>query len=920
MKRLSLISLSLFLFLLTPHLSKPLQAQNSIQQELDGRKMSLADAQRMLRAVGVNPNNPDELARLARQQGVPEDQIQQWLVELRQLQNADAATVGSSEVVNLTGSSITSETVVVDDIENLDDKPKTTKIVEDEKKGKPLEYFGYSIFNSATDAFKPSSVGPVDEGYVVGPEDQLRISVWGDSEFQYELQVDLEGRIFIPQIGQIMVAGQRLTELREYLKKRLSQRYSGLLSEPAKIFMDVNITRLRPIKIFVLGEVTNPGGYTFNHNAKIFNILYGVGGPTINGSLRDVRIIRDGKVVATIDFYDLLLRGKDPTNIALLNNDRIFIPPRKSIVAIRGEVRRSAIFEMKPGETFTDLIEFSGGLMPTAYYERFQITRILKPEERKDPSIARKVIDLNLSKELRSDKLEIRDGDRVRIFAISDVLENKVTINGAVFQPGRYELSDKLITVKDLIQKADGLTGDAWLNKADLIRTFPDSSQTFISLDLQKLLQDTSEENIKLQSRDRIRIYSIREIEDTYNVSIGGHVKDSKSIRWRDSLRVYDMLLKAGGLFDPEYRKTVFMERADLIRRDIVNRTATTIPFNLDQALNEEGFGNELVIPGDRIVIYQNTVQKITDKQVIISGSVKSPDSYEYTENMTLEDLIIKANGFTRDVFFSEVEITRNIKSDVSGRKSEKFVHKLTPDGVDDYAFYKVDLFWPILDKASKIELEDGDRVYFRKNPTYIPQRTVSIRGEVKFPGSYTLLHENETLSSLINRAGGVTSEAFPKGGRMLRDSLRIVVKLDEIINGNKKVDIILNPGDEITIPLQPNMVEVQGYIALNGLFNYESEKRIKYYIEQAGGMREDADKYVLLIYPNGATFKIQRKGWFWRENPKVEEGSTIVVFKEPVKDEDIKQTIKEGLVETTQILMSALTLIILIDRAFISK
>jgi protein involved in polysaccharide export with SLBB domain len=322
--------------------------QGSIQEELSNRNLSLSEAQNLARQAGINPNNPDELARVARANGVPENQIQEWLVELRMRDNGDTADAGVQDL----RSSATSTGDIVERTVS-DSAPQSSK----NPGSGGLDYFGYNIFGDTPDPFKPDPVGPVGDGYVVGPEDELRLSVWGATEFQYELQVDVEGRVFIPNIGQIMVAGQKLSELRESLKTRLSQSYSGLMKDPPTIFMDLTVTRLRPIQVFVLGEVKNAGGYTFSHNSSIFNVLYGVGGPKTTGSLRDIRIIRDGKVISTVDLYDLLLSGVELNNTPLLNNDRIFIPQRKNTISIRGEVKRPAIYELNKSEDLTDLLE-----------------------------------------------------------------------------------------------------------------------------------------------------------------------------------------------------------------------------------------------------------------------------------------------------------------------------------------------------------------------------------------------------------------------------------------------------------------------------------------------------------------------------------------------------------------------------------
>jgi protein involved in polysaccharide export with SLBB domain len=240
-----------------------------------------------------------------------------------------------------------------------------------------LKYFGYETFESIPEAFVPQSTGPADGSYIVGPEDELRLTVWGGAEFTYNLQVDREGRVTVPNVGQFTVAGKRLDELREEMKQWLSRSYSGLTSDPPTVFMDLTLTRLRPSRVFVLGEVPQPGGYTVSSFSTVFNALYSVGGPLKQGSLRDIKVIRDGEVVSTVDIYDYLMEGYSPSSTQLQGNDYIFVPPRGKTVAITGAVKRPAYYEMKEEETVGDLLEYAGGLKAKAYAKRFQIERIV---------------------------------------------------------------------------------------------------------------------------------------------------------------------------------------------------------------------------------------------------------------------------------------------------------------------------------------------------------------------------------------------------------------------------------------------------------------------------------------------------------------------------------------------------------------
>lgn len=884
--------------------------QGSVQEELSRRNITLSEAQNMARQAGINPNNPTELRRFAKANGVPDSQINQWLEEMG-MSNPEKP---SGQIQDLRDTTVSS-----DEIEMVSD---TTQIetqvqVEPEPEEEGLTNFGYKIFSSTPDAFKPDAIGPVDEGYIVGPNDEMRLTMWGATQLQYELEVDSEGRILIPNVGQLTVAGQTLKYLREYLKMRLSKSYAGLAKDPPTIFLDVTLTRLRPVRIFVIGEVDQPGGYTVSSYSTLFNALYAVGGPTQNGSLRDIKLIRNGEVVSTFDLYEFLLTGIDSGSIKLQNNDRIFIPQRLNTIKIRGPVNRPAIYEFKPGEGLEDLLHYAGNLKPEAYGKRFHVERIIPMQDRKAPSVAREVKDFNLMDVLNGELEYIpKDGDDIRISSISDRVEDVVYLEGAVFQPGSYEIQENEIrTVKDLILSADSLKGDAIKYKVEVIRTDEDLTQTMISLDLEKILKDDPYHNIVLRRLDRVRVFSRTELEDNYTVSISGAISNPDSYRWRDSLTVYDLLFKGKGLFDSESKEKVYLKRADLVRRTDNGRNSIVIPFNLEQALENKRFGTTKLQPFDEIKIYPNTVELIDDKFVVINGAVKNPGRYEFNENMTLEDILITAGGFLESSSLTKVEVSRLVKPEKAESKSLQFFWPLLGDELGN-EFYHPSLADTLFTLAGNYKLEHRDYIYVRTNEFFETQQEIVLQGEVRFPGSYSLITENESLSSVIERAGGITSEGYPLGATLNRGGQKVVIELDDIIKGNKESDIIMKPGDTLSVPKTPNTVLVTGNVALDGYIKYKERERLSYYLDQAGGMLKDSYKYVRLEQPSGATYQVRRKGLF-KPNPRVRDGATIRVIYEEPEPKTEQRPASEILQQSLALLTSTLTVIVLIDRAF---
>jgi protein involved in polysaccharide export with SLBB domain len=770
-----------------------------------------------------------------------------------------------------------------------------------------LEYFGYNLFKNIPSSFEPSETGAVDPGYIIGPGDNLRLSMWGAAEFQYQLIVDQQGNVFIPTAGQFFVSGTSYESLQKKLTMYLSQFYEGLASDPPTIFLDITLSKLKPIKIFVTGEVAQPGGYNISSFATVFNALYSVGGPLTSGSLRDIRVIRNNKVLTTVDIYDYILKGQLIGDVRLQNNDMIFIPPRKKSVSISGEVFRPAIYELKEGENLSKIIEFSGGLNATAYTGRIQINRIVPFEKRLSSASDRELIDADLSSVLRKiSDIQLYDKDIITVFPILDKLENFVRIDGSVYRPGTYEFST-VRTLNELIKKAEGVLPETYYGKVDIIRTRPDESFEFISVDLNQAMRGDPEANIYLEPRDQVKIYSIYELVDRKTVSISGYVKQNITLPYADSLTLFDMVFRAGGLQDPYFRGRAFTSRADLIRVNPDGLTTRIIPFDLEKLLYDQSFNMQLQ-PGDKIYIYSSEVEKILDKFVTIEGEVNKPGKFVLNSNMKVMDLILQAGGFNEKSLRTEVYVNRVRPGGYQGEKiSETFTVPL-PLFFSGTSNSKADSI------HNAFALQHNDIVVVRKNPNYVPQRVVRIMGEVNYPGTYVLERKSENLLELVRKAGGPTSEAFLFGSTFTRDGKRLIIDMEKLVKGeDPDQDVILNNNDEIFVPRAPNTVFVTGEVNNPGLYKFVPGYDVKDYIDKAGGETVSSN-YILYTKANGETKKIGF-GWF-SGNPETFDGSTIVVTKEPPPPPDnstfdVGTTIKDMFA----ILVAALTIFVLVDQ-----
>lgn len=841
--------------------------------------LTIAELRQQAKREGIN--NEEDFRRYAESRGIKIPEDQERII-------AESQQQAEEEGINVSGTEKTAE----EELEKTEPEGQKQKT----EKPETLPYFGYDFFKSVPNAFKPDEMGPVDEAYIVGPGDELFITLSGATELRLPVRVDKEGCIFVPNIGQILVAGKRFDKLSEYVKEQLSSAYSKL--ETGDIKFNLTVMKIRPIKVFALGDVEKPGGHEVSSGSPAFNLLYSIGGPKVTGSLRKIearRDIGDGYEVDTIDVYDYLLKGFSSDEVRLSSNSRIFVPPRGKTVAISGSVKRPAIYELTDDEDLSDLMEFCGGPTADAYSKRFQIERIIPYEERDDPSIARKILDVGMEDVLSGKKIiPLYDGDKIRILSILPPLKNEVNIRGAVKQPGRYELSDSCRTVRDLILQADSLTGDAYTNKAELTRTNEDSTKWLISLNLKEVMADIPTQNIPLVRMDELYVYSIQELEAEQKVNIEGSVRNPGTYPLKDSMTVYDLLFKGGGLTDQEFLKEVYLERADLLRKTRDGKDEIVIPFNLDMALNKKGFGDTLLRPKDRIQVYSRYVDEtVVEKYVFISGGVKDPGRFSLQENMTLEDLIIRSGGFAEGSDMTRAEISRipgKGEKTEPDQRSLNFVVNLKDNEIP--VSFAMDDTMRFSRETRMFLLRHRDMVYIRTDPDYKPQETVKILGEVYFPGEYALRRENEKLSDVLQRAGGIRTTAYPKGGRLFRENVRLITKFDKVINGSKRSDVLLSPGDSIVIPTRPNTVEVRGDISNAGLLKYE-KKRVSYYLKKTGGS-EGKIKSVYITQANGSTYSLKR-GLMPDKNPRADDGSVITVVQKTPRDKkefDLGKTI----------------------------
>ena len=737
-------------------------------------------------------------------------------------------------------------------------------------------WFGYDIFKNDPALFQSSSSGAVEPNYLIGPNDEIIVMLWGETQFRQVLEVDREGFIFIPVIGQVFVNGLNLNLLESKLFRVLSQSYASLNPEGRNptTFLDVSIGNLRPLRIQVLGEVSQPGAYTVSPSTSLFSSLYYFNGPTNLGSLREIKLIRSGKEVEKIDFYDFLLTGKKINDQKLQVDDIVFIPIRENTILIQGEVNRPGKYELKPDEGLLELISIAGGLKTTAYLDRLMIDRVI-PFEKRD-GVDRLYKDVNLKKIIEKNEFfEIYDNDKITIFSILNSRKNAVYIDGAVSRPGYYDIGDSL-RVRDLIIKADSLHGDAYLNRLDIVRTKPDLNQKLIRINLDEALKKKPSSNILLIGGDRVQVYSLSSMISKNVVTISGHVQKPGTYRLQQNMTVYDLLFKGGGFLDEEYNKRIFMERADLMRFNNSKKDKRIISFNLGDLIQDNlSENNFLLKPGDEIIVYSKDIFE-KESIVKINGFVKAPNSYFLKSNMKLNDLILEAGGITSFENNSLIEIAR-INRDFTSSSDSILIFKLKLDKA--FSILKIDA--PLgyeIEGGKSFFLKADDIITVRKNQDFNKHNIVYISGEVKFPGSYSIRHEKEKLSDIISRAGGITANAYPFGSIFRRDKKSVRINFNEILGSPKSSNnIVVLDLDSIFISNRLFMYSIFGQVHSPGTYQFKKGLRVSDVIKNAGGFNMNYEKDDIYVsHVNGVSRKYHRIF----SNHKVYDGSIIFVGK----------------------------------------
>ena len=746
-------------------------------------------------AVPLAAQVPQDLIDKAKAAGMTDDQIQQEIAKRMGQSGAGQTTSRASDAV-------ISDRVIAT-------TPGEDSISPEEQRKRNLPendlketVFGREIFSNKNLSFEPDLNIPTPKNYILSAGDELLINVWGDSELNLKLKVSPEGTILIPNLGPVSVSGLTIETAENRIRQELGRIMSTLSgnTDGANTFVSVSLSQIRSIKVNIVGEVVAPGTYTLPSFATLFNALYAAGGVNEIGSLRGIKVYRNSKEVAKLDVYDYLLNGKYNTNIRLEENDMVIVSPYDQLAVVQGKVKRNRIFELKKGETLSQLLNMAGGFTGDAY--------------RKDVRIKRKAGSRYQIATVTEDKyptFAMMDGDSLLVDSVIPFYENRLTVTGAVWRPGEYELNGAVHTVRQLVDQAAGLKGDEFAGRAQITRLNPDFTTTVIAVDIRGILNGTAPD-MELKPEDQLSIPSLFDLREPYTIKVSGAVNYIDTVLpYRNNLTVEDAIMMAGGL--KESAATVNVEVARRIKDtktyENTNRTAEVFNFELNDNLgliSTDGKKSDTVFtlePFDEV--YVRFSPGYQEQQVVkIGGEITFAGDYVLAEkNSRLSDIIAKAGGITPDAYVKGASLKRQLTEDemrrletllqLSANKQSRDSVALSLENIKDYSV-GIDLEKALANPGSAhdVVLRDGDELYI---PQF--QSTVKISGAVTYPNSVTYTN-GMSVGDCLSQAGGYNDIArkYP-----------IVIYMNGKVATTKKSFIFfkrypkVEPGCEIVVP-----------------------------------------------------------------------------------------------------------------------
>lgn len=870
----------------------------SLERELKQRGISKEELRERLLARGIVPedidrNDPVQLLDL--------QTATRSVIEEIEAEKASARASTAPDSLQISSTEITAQELIADiDTYNDVSLAEIADIPD-------ADLFGHNLFrNSSIKFYKKSEYLNPPSGYTLGPGDKISISIWGRTEENFNAEINVEGYIKLFKQPRLYLTGLTLEAGTQKIKAQLRKNYNFESND-----FEVKVVATRSVSIFISGEVLNVGSYNISGLNTAINALSAAGGPSDIGTVRNIRLLRSGSPEKVIDVYKFLSNPVEGENYYLQDNDYIVVPLAKKVVEIRGAVNREYKYELLENETMEDLISFAGGLEVNARTKNIRIQRF-----ENDQVV---IINEDISGD-RARNIKLNNGDIVTIGSVPNIVTNAVAVSGAVQNGGQFAYVDglKLASLADKVVFEE----NAILNEVYVTRLEDDlKSVKYIKVDITAAQNDRGgSSNILLKRGDQIVIKAKSEFVDAQRISISGAVRNAQSFKLDegDNLRLSDVVYLAGGL------SAGATDFAYIIRRPLGSTTPEYIQIDIINAVNNPGSAaNAIVKPGDNIRIFNKSTYE-EDSFISVEGAVRNPQTFEFDQSLTLQDVLLQAGGLKLSAAANKIDIFRLQFS--GNNKTRTLVAKVAVDENLNVI------------SGGDLQLQPFDQIIVRDASEFETLRSISIEGEVKYPGKFFLIEDNYTIADLVADAGGVTGEAFVDGAtlfRQLDDVGYIIVDVTEAMKKPSSTkNMILQAGDRVAIPKKNNLVTVVGAINADRVFTaevaaaqktnfaYEEGKGVMHYIDHSGGFADNADKSsVTVTYPNGEKHKVSRFLLF-RNYPDVMPGSVIQINQKPpepirVEGQNDDESVDWGDVLANSIAQATaiLSLILLVER-----
>jgi protein involved in polysaccharide export with SLBB domain len=902
------------IFLLVAFLfSAILSAQNLSTVKVDS--MSDSEIMAILKAGEGKGLDVTQGEQLALSMGLPAEEAAKFKKRADQLQKQKTDTgankvVGTATPTSTMGNTTAVETTV---LEKAEEKSATATalsgIVEGEVnpiKEKSVQIYGQQFFReSELKIFERSLDARASDSYVIGVGDEIGVSAYGTSYFSEIFKVDERGTISMRNVGNIYARGMTYGDLKQQIKGKLSN-FMPLSSNT----ISFTLAYSRTISVNIVGEVVKPGSYKIPAVNTAFNALMAAGGPSDLGTLREIKVIRDGKVMRTLDVYAFLSNPTAANDYYLQENDYLSVGVIGNVVPILGAVKRPMLYEIKKSESIGDLLALAGGFTETANTQFVQVQRQVG-----DESQLFEVMDY---------KQLVQPGDEVLVQARNTELRKSVTVTGEVNLPGAYRFEEGM-RVLDLIQRGGGLRNDSIvaIDRAWLVRTNSDYTMDYLEVDVFAVLANPMvPANFLLKAKDSLTVTAKKDFTEEEYVSIGGAVRKSVKTKFAKGMRVSSLLQMANGItFETFTGKGV-------LRRTKQDLSLEFINLDLAAILNEPGGDKDLFLQARDSLSILVKPHYDASLVVAINGAVRNPITLPYAEGMTLGDLLRISGGLLPNADFKRVEVSRlNAFSEFQKGSIREVRTVVLTTEVPAGLVRDLSATAPSMDFV----LQPYDQVVVREIPDYKAQEFVYIGGEVTYPGFYPIMSRQEKLNSFVNRAGGITRFADEANAQIIRPNTpNMVLNLAKALKWpSSPVNYILEPGDTVQIPKTSSLVTVYGtghnYFTSTGelVLNvpFTPGRSAEFYIKKyALGFSDKADRSnIYVVYPSG---KVDRTANFWLYNdyPIVKAKGVIRVELEPEKAKRDKREQKpfdlnQAIATVTTALTGFATLYVLLTR-----